>query len=82
MACGLETAELGVEGADPVRHHAVGDVPDHSLLGCQRHFASARVRRSLGSEDGLVNLRWIVSSLYVGGIERVKGPVGPDNKGH
>ena len=23
LACGLETAELGVEGADPVRHYAV-----------------------------------------------------------
>jgi len=26
LACCLKVAELGVEGSDPVRYHAVGDV--------------------------------------------------------
>ena len=27
LTCGVEVTELGIEGADPDGHHAVGDVP-------------------------------------------------------
>ena len=78
---GLEAAELDVEGSDPVRHdaHAVGDVPDHDLLDGERHLASSRVR-SVGSEDVLVRGCGVVASVDVGGVKRVEGPVGPDDK--
>ena len=48
---GLEVAELDVEGSDPVRCDAVGDVPDHALLDGERHrilatnFRTACLRR-------------------------------------
>ena len=40
MSCRLKRAELGVVCSDSVRHHSIGQVPDHSFLGCQRYFAS------------------------------------------
>ena len=47
MPHGLEVAELDVEGPDPVRYDAVGDVPDHALLDGRAPPCSSRVRLRL-----------------------------------
>ena len=61
-ARGVEVAELDVEGSDPIRHNAVGNLPDHVLLDVERHLASSRVRRAVGAEDGMEEIerkkRW------------------------
>ena len=81
---GLEVAELDVEGSDPVRCDAVGDVPDHAHLGLdgERHLASSRVRRSVEPENDLVSRCGvvIVSSSDVGCVKRAESHVGPDEK--